>query len=71
MRKSGATAGLIGRNVVRWLTQRIEPAVDWLSPAHPGFGPDAAYPVGETRDEPEVLDDMLLAESTGPARRGR
>src|SRR3546814_4739772 len=40
----------------------IEVTVDRLGPAHPGFWPDAADPVGEARDETEILADMLLAD---------
>jgi hypothetical protein len=36
--------------------------VDWLRATHPWFWPDAAHPVGETRDEAEILDHMLFAD---------
>ena len=40
----------------------IDLLVDRLCAAHPGLGPDAAHPVGETRDEAEIFADMLLAD---------
>src|SRR5665213_1403728 len=42
--------------------KRIDVAMDRLSPAHPGFGPNAADPVRKARDETEILDDVLLAD---------
>lgn len=36
--------------------------VNRLGPAHPGFGPYAADPVGEIREEAGVLAHMLLAD---------
>ncbi len=36
--------------------------MEGLRPAHPGFRPDAAHPVGEARDEAEILDHMLFAD---------
>src|SRR3546814_4865800 len=44
--------------------ERIEVAVDRLRTAHPGLGPDATDPVGEARDEPQILANMLF-----PTRR--
>lgn len=39
----------------------IDRCLDPLGPAHPGFGPDCLDPVGEARNEPQILADMLLA----------
>src|SRR3546814_16790790 len=52
------------RNARRSVCNRegIDGRVDRLRPAHPGLGPDAAHPVGEARDAPQILDDMLLAD---------
>src|SRR6516162_2740622 len=46
--------------------RRLDLACDALGAAHPGFGTDAPHPIGEGRDESEVLDNVLL---TDPARR--
>ena len=35
-----------------------------LSAPHPRLRPDAAHPVGEARDEAEVLNDVLLADKS-------
>ena len=35
--------------------------MDRLRTAHPGFRANAAYPVGKTGDEPQILHHMLLA----------
>src|SRR3546814_17129067 len=36
--------------------------VDRLRAAHPGLRANAAHPVGETRHEAEILDDVLFAD---------
>jgi hypothetical protein len=36
-----------------------------LRAAHPWLGPDGFDPIGEGRDETEVLDDVLLADPAG------
>src|SRR5438046_64419 len=41
------------------------PVLDAAGAPHPWQGPDGAHPVGERRDETEVLFDMLLADPAG------
>ena len=36
--------------------------MDGLGPAHPRFGADTANPIGEARNESEILDDVLFAD---------
>src|SRR3546814_6152191 len=38
------------------------PVLDRLRAAHPGLRANAAHPVGETRHEAEILDDVLFAD---------
>jgi hypothetical protein len=38
--------------------------VDRLCAPHPWLRPDAAHPVGEARDEAEILDDVLFADQS-------
>src|SRR3546814_5095729 len=40
----------------------IDELVDRLRAAHPGLRANAAHPVGETRHEAEILDDVLFAD---------
>lgn len=44
---------------------RIDQCLDPRGPTHPGLWPDGLHPVGEARDEAEVLLDMLLAHPPG------
>jgi len=38
--------------------------LDAPSAAHPGFRADAPHPIGERRDETEILENVLLADPT-------
>ena len=52
----------------------IDLCLDPLVAAHPRFRPDRFHPVGETRNEAQILADMLLANPPGrddAARRKR
>ena len=56
---------------VRRSWQRLNLGLDLRRAPHPGFRTDRPRPIGEARDVPEILTDMLLAHPTGrdhPAR---
>jgi len=43
----------------------VEPVLEAVGAAHSGQRPDGAHPVGERRDEAEILLDMLFANPAG------
>jgi hypothetical protein len=43
----------------------VGPVLEAAGAAHPGQRPDGAHPVGDGRDEAEILLDMLFANPAG------
>src|SRR3546814_10632161 len=48
--------------IIRSDREGIDASVDRLCAPHPRLGPDAPHPIGEARDEAEILAHMLFAD---------